>query len=422
MLLQIANLSVSTGEITPDSGAASEGDIIYPKRDLLETGLYIGDAICVTRDFSVEHLDAWQALYIVDARGCIPQEYLLPEEHRPAGDFGAVDCTVSVDGGDSWLRWDDSGDSWESAGDAWTPLDVASYNIGALSWARRLRIRLRLRPSENLAYAPSVLLIGIAYSALDGYQEQDAIRTMRRLIAGFDPVRLRGSYPVLAGAESLDLGYRNVTEVDGVYNLNTDPTRTTDISGALSSGGIVAIQEPETDCTVEAQFRVQVPVIVAHRDSDLNGSDVDHVPTLILRVMRAVERQTGREPETESHVVVDYPRMRFWKVSMPIPVEYQVLVYAVSPDESFSDLLIGSLRSALRTSSHTERRRTALLGSLYEVSRFLDFYVNLTDSSQRASVKAVRFVATAHEWRPTSSVGSLAQSVEIKHANRVISP
>lgn len=256
----------------------------------------------------------WQAAGLQSLYGFRTNE-VLSGNRGPTAYGGAITYQLSNDGGNTWLYH--NGTSWTTAGaNDWSPWSLVDQYFPdfPLTVDKQIRLRVRLTPGTNGKYTPYLNAVTL-YANLEYDFQDDLLRSMKRWLERH--VWVDAQYfeqvpqPTTGGTGCSynrpsdtvifsDKKWEEFSEPATVYNLTTDPNRTTNLFSAFVPGG-VQMTSPQQGL-IEANFKARPPVYIAAEEF----IQLSSIPSIVVQLASVKERRDLRWGNDE----VDFAIMR----------------------------------------------------------------------------------------------------------------
>lgn len=328
---------------------------------------------------------------------------------------GAIDCTLSVDGGTTYLYWD--GADWTAAGASdWSTFREVNANIAEIPRAdNQLRFKIRLRRGTDQNKTPEFGGLKIGYSLVPHQEIEDPTRTMKRVLNDVR-LRFREKYQLATadGLSSVDVDHPlPIESVVSVYNLTTDPKRSTDIANGFA-GSVISFTGAQNDADiVEISWVATIPVRIANPDLDLVGDAERHVPAILIQASTAEVSKSAKLSDVQGYYTKNFATKKYWKEQAPIPTEYRFNIWALAADENLSIKIINAAYRYIRDLSTSKPVRAALSGQETEMIEFTPVFANQTDTSENLSAKTFTFILYVRDWLGEITTGPLAENLVV---------
>lgn len=200
---------------------------------------------------------------------------------------GLVGFRISSDGGTTWYGW--SGAAWVAGGPFASMGDI-DRNISSWSFSgdREFSVQVKITPSPDASATPIIRRVCIFAEMPFGFIE-DIERSLSTYL--LNKVRVPLRYGFVANANpSVDIpGPAGIFQPIGVYNLDVDPGKMTNLFGSLV-GRTVNFAVPQTG-RVLVEYSGQVPV---HIDTDEDFQIADRL-AIVVRTPTSVEARIMRD-------------------------------------------------------------------------------------------------------------------------------
>lgn len=334
---------------------------------------------------------------------------------------GALNCTLSVDDGATWLYWD--GATWAPAGPAdWMSFSDLNANLLSIPFGpiRQLKLRVRLVRGGPLI-GPVFCGVRFGYALIPDHLTEDPHRTIRRFFAERVRINFRTNVVFPAGTDANYVGPQvlpmtwpvTLAAVASVYNLTSDPTRQTNLyAGTFAGQNVDLTAAPTAGDLLEVTWEGTVPAELAHKDLDLNDETVRHVPQLLLQVVGSEEALEARLPHVFGDYTVNRATDEYWNERHALPIDYRINVFALAADESLAIKVANAAYRTLRDFSSRRALRMVMAGTVAEALDFIPPFASLTDTSEHLSVKQFTFILYVKEWFGEVLTGPLARELE----------
>jgi len=327
---------------------------------------------------------------------------------------GAIDCTISVDEGTTWLYWDGAAWSIAGAGD-WTSFDDLNLNLAAIPFqAYRLMMRVRLQKGTHETEGPVLKAIRLGYDLLPDHAQEDCHRTMKRFFSDNLSVRFRDSF---ASGGTATLAVDNYLDIKGVYaafDLTNDPTRQTNIyAGSFTADTIDLTVSPAAGNTIEVEWDGAVDTILFKRDPDFWDELDKHVPLLIVQITTATESDEASVSRAKGPIAINFPERKYWRERPPYPVDYRLMMRAIADSESLATRICSAAYELLRRKSEDSFLPLALSGTFLEILNFTPPFQDLSEVKEGLSVKSFSAILCVREWCAGIETGVLAEEYTI---------
>ena len=256
----------------------------------------------------------WQASGLESLYGFRTNE-VLSGQTGPTSYGGSVGYQLSNDGGGTWLYHD--GTSWTAAGfnnwSSWSLVDEYLPDF-PLTADKQIRLRVRLTPSAN-GYSTPYLNGVTVYADLEYDFQDDLLRSMKRWLERhvwvdaqyFEqvPQSTSGGTGCTYGGPSdtvifSDKKWEEFSEPASVYNLTTDPGRSTNLFAGFVPGGVQMTSPQEG--LIESNFKARPPVYIAAEEF----IQLSSIPSVVVQLASVKERRDLRWGNDE----VDFALMR----------------------------------------------------------------------------------------------------------------
>ena len=329
---------------------------------------------------------------------------------------GAVDAKISTDDGLSWLYWD--GASWAAAGAGdWSSFRDINLNLDTIPFGdeRQLRLRVRIRRGSDIRKSPLLCSVDVGYSLIPDHLFEDPHRTVRRFFEREAVCNFRAVYTAEAAVTTLDLNHPlAVNEVVSVYNLTTDPTRSTNIATGTFTGNVIdLVSVPAIGDDLEVTWNASMEVKLAYKDLDLNDEQLRHVPQILIRIAGSEEFGPAKLSDTPAQYVINIPQESFRRESPAVPIDYRVHVFALAADENLAIKMINACYRTIKDRARLGPIRMVMSGTEGDPLQFTPPFSSLTDTSQHLSVKAFTFILYVKEWFGQPIEGPLAKELQL---------
>jgi len=217
---------------------------------------------------------------------------------------GSVGYQLSNDDGATWL-WH-NGTTWVFAGsNDWNTeheVDMYIRNF-PLTNEKQVRIKVRLSPSADGDATPSLKRVTI-YADLAFDFQDDLLRSMKHWLERYCWIRAQyfvqipqpvsgaaGSCPPSGPSDVImleDKKWEELSEPASVYNLTTDPNRSTNLFAGFVAGGIQMTSPQEG--YIEANFMARPPIYIAAEEFVQLAS----IPSVVVQLGSVKERRDLR--------------------------------------------------------------------------------------------------------------------------------
>lgn len=380
---------------------------------------------------TVAILRPWQARALKEFRAITP---LLPKrvtntDQRAveAGTFasGKIDVRFSIDGGTTWFYWD--GGAWVVAGASdWSTFDDLNMNLAVIpfpvDW--QLTFAVRLQPISGNFTIP-LQGLRLSFEIVPTHDYLDIFRTIRRELAVNVKPEFRQAFAMAATGTTLDLGsLLRVGNVVSAYNLTNDPTRQTNILAGYVAPNVQLTASQTAGEIIEVHWLCTMAddpgsavkprwVILSNQDPDFYNELSKHIPILIVQVSENRTVGATQLPRVPSVLTINHPLNKYWKEENPDGAEYRIQIFGAAADESLAIKLIDAAYTHLRKLKSTATiLRTVNAGMDAEIVAITQAFANLTDTSEKLSVKTLQFLMYTREWRGTTLEGPLVHTLE----------
>jgi hypothetical protein len=214
-----------------------------------------------------------------------------------------VGYQLSNDNGSTWFYH--TGTGWTAAGaNDWTSEALVDEFLPdfPLTASKEVRLRVRLTPGQS-GYATPFLEGVTFYADLDYDFQDDLLRSMKRWLERhvwvdaqyFEQIpqpTAGGTGCVYSGPSDTvvfsDKKWEEFSEPASVYNLTTDPNRTTNLFLGFVPGGVQMTSAQEG--LIEANFKARPPVYIAAEEF----IQLSSIPSIVVQLASVKERRDLR--------------------------------------------------------------------------------------------------------------------------------
>jgi len=243
---------------------------------------------------------------------------------------------------------------------------------------------------------------------------EDMHRTLRRVINDNARIPLVSSVEG-DGTDKLVVPFSfQVRDAVAVYDLSNDPSRATNLYAGVFSGNILdlVVVAPLGDI-MEFHVKVAPPrIILANSDPDISGDLDRHAPIIVVRIERSVNIDTNRIVKHKTSVR-NFGTYFGYSESAPDTAIWETVVHCVGSDEIQALLMANSVYNAIKAHSKRPETYTVMYYQPYEILTMNIPFTNLTDSSEKVSVKSVDFNTRSLMWSGIIDTDPLFRSHEL---------
>lgn len=242
-----------------------------------------------------------------------------------------VDCTVDyrLGNGVSDFYWDGSAWTVATLDEHWNSAAVVRANLASFPLvAADPKVRLLTRLTSDGTATPKLREVKIAVSLLEDGQLEDlwfeTLVAYLRAVRGAALLALRGNGTAVYNIKTKDTAGFQIKGVEGVWNLDADTARRTNLYGSYdSASGDVTLTEPvAADVQLLVRFQYE-PRVYHPTGNDLPESELlGKVPAIEIEDIRALDDgsqmpgtgETVRNPEAGTALLVPPPRRVNYRV------------------------------------------------------------------------------------------------------------
>lgn len=204
---------------------------------------------------------------------------------------GSIGYQLSVDGGTSWLALDDTLPAWVPAVGPFAGVYVSAALVeefiaaAPLQPVRQIRVRARLSPSADGKRRPALRAVAIDLEYDYDFQT-DLARSVKHHVEALVRVRSRWVDNVTGGTTVVVDSGMTVSAPVEVYNLTTDPDRTTNLFVVVAPDGKTVTFAPAQTGKVEVNYVGRPKVFIAAEENYQLGT----IPAVLIDVPTVTDR------------------------------------------------------------------------------------------------------------------------------------
>jgi hypothetical protein len=247
---------------------------------------------------------------------------------------GSLSYQLSNDNGVTWLYH--NGVSWVAAGLNWNTAAQVDYyvNVFPLTAEKQVRVKVRMTPGSQGKTTPYLNWVTI-YADLEYDFQVDLLRSMKEWLERH--IWIRASYyveqpqPTQGGTSStcvsstssdiimiVDKKWEELSGPAEVYNLTTDPNRTTNLFAGFVQGGI-QLTSAQTGY-LEAHFFARPPVYLSAEEFMQLAS----IPSIVVQLVSVKERRDLRRGNPEVDYAVERRKAKIHMARVWFDAEFRI--------------------------------------------------------------------------------------------------